>query len=101
MDEIRIIVDLPSEDMIKTLKIQPMDGKYDSERLKIALEKRLPLEFPQARVIKVNVVSTNAFFGIDVMGLRTGEVLETMKKVSDSISSIIKEESGVKSITLK
>lgn len=98
MDDIRIIVDLPNDDMIKTLKLNPLDGQYDSKRLKIALDRRLSHDFPQARNIRVNIVATNAFFGVDVMGLRMGEVLEMMKKVADVISSVIKEEFGYKTI---
>ncbi len=94
MGDIRIIVDLPSEGMLSTLKLQPLDFKYDSARLKDILEKRLPGEFPGARMIKVNIVPTSAFFGADVMGIRIDEVLATMKKLSDTIASAIKEEAS-------
>ncbi len=92
MEEIRIIVDLPNEDMVRTLKINPVEGHYDSNRLKAAIERRLHREFPMAKVIKVNIVSTNAFFGADVMGFRIDEVLGVMKKLSDVIASVVKEE---------
>ncbi len=92
MREIRIIVDLPSENMLNMLRLRPMDDKYDSMQLKTAIEKRLSEEFPNARMIKVNIIQSNAFFGVDVMGIRFEEVLDTMNKVYHIISSILKEE---------
>ena len=92
MGEIKIIVDLPSESMLNTLRLQPLDGPYSSARLKKALEQRLAREFPGVKKVTVNVVAANAYFGADVMGTRVDEVLETMKKLSEAISSVVKEE---------
>ncbi len=96
MGEIRIIVDLPDKNMRKALKLQPLYADYDSVKLKEALKRRLSEEFPQAKVIKVNVAPTNGFLGADVMGTHADEVLDMMKKVLDTISTVIKEETGNK-----
>ena len=91
MGDIRIIVDLPNEDMQRALRLPSLYARYDSERLKKSIEFKLAQDFPEARSIKVNIVASNAFFGIDVMGLNAQETLDAMKKVSDAISPIIKE----------
>ena len=96
MGEIRIIVALPDNHMRKALNLQPLYADYDGAKLKEAVKRRLSEEFPQVKVIKVNIAPTNGFLGADVMGTDADEVLDVMKKVSDAISSIIREEAGNK-----
>lgn len=96
MGEIRITVDLPDGKILKALRISPPYASYDDEKLKETMKQRLSEEFPQAKAVKVNIVRTNGFFGIDVLGTSADEVLDMMKKVSDAISSVIREETGKK-----
>lgn len=98
MGEIRVIVDLPNENMRKALNLKPFYANYDSAKLKETMKRRLSEKFPHAKMIKVNVAPANGFFGTDVMGTSADEVLDMMKKVSDAISSIIREEKDNKTI---
>jgi hypothetical protein len=96
MGELRITVDLPDGKMLQALRVPPPYANYDSGKLKETMKQRLSEEFPQAKAIKVNVVPTNGFFGVDVTSTRFDDVLDAMKKAADTISSIIGEESGQK-----
>jgi hypothetical protein len=94
MGDIRIVVDLPDENMLKALSLQPLYAGYGSAKLKAAVKRRLSAEFPRATAIKVNIAPTNGLFGIDVVGTRAEDVLDAMKKASEVISSVIREESA-------
>ncbi len=88
MGQIRIVVDLPGDSMLRALHKEPFPG-YDSEKFRRALEQRLKAEFPDAARIKVEIVATNMFFGIDVMGEEPEEVVDVQQRVSAVVKKVV------------
>jgi len=90
MGQIRIVIDLPGDSLLKALHRQPYKG-YESVKLKGLLEKRLRGEFPEVTEIKVEIIANNIFFGIDVMGEDPGEVADIQRRVSLAVKGVVKE----------
>jgi len=90
MGQIRIVVDLPGDSLLKALRRQPYRG-YDSGKFKDMLEKQLHDEFSDIAQIKVEIIANNIFFGIDVMGEEPEEVADVQRRVSLVVKGVVKE----------
>ena len=90
MGEIRIIIDLPGDKIVRSLKMMPYEG-YDSARLADAIKGRLARELPDVKQIKVVPVAANLFFGVDIMGTKIEDVLSTMEKLPGILAEIVDE----------
>ena len=90
MGQIRVVVDLPGEKLLKSLGKQPIVG-YNSSKLKSIVEARLKETFKDATSIKVEVIEHNIFFGIDVMGEDLEEVADAQKRVSAAVKDLMEK----------